>query len=74
MNVDDVKKKEENLDMNTDLFSICDGNADEMERLKEEEKRQERNDNMAFVLTLTYVAGLLTSLAIFDACHLIGLV
>lgn len=74
MNVDEVRKKEEKKEMNTDLFKICQRNTKKIEEQKREEQRQWWNDSMSFLLTVAYIAGMLSCLAIYDVCHWVGLV
>lgn len=74
MNIDEIRKREEKKEMNTELFEICQKNTKRIQKMKEEEKRQWWNDSMSFILTIVYIAGMMTCLAIFDVCRLMGLV
>ena len=74
MNIDEVRKREEKKEMNTELFDICKRNRKKIEEKKREEQRQWWNDSVGFLLTMAYIAGMMTCLAIFDVCRLMGLV
>ena len=60
--------------MKTDVFKFCQHNFQKKESQKHESLKEEGITNMETIMGLSYIAGLMSCLAIYEFCKLLGLV